>query len=175
MPNVNPRVIMGKQLITLLFIITVLMVACNRSNEVFNQYKALNDARWHRDSIVKFTYKVLDTLSKNNLYINLRNNKDYGYSNLFLIVSIDFPSNTQIVDTLEYEMANAEGKFLGSGLTDIKENKLEYKENVVFPVSGEYDISIQQAMRRGGEVDGLEYLDGVTDVGLAIEKVTVNE
>ena len=164
---------MGKPAI--IFVIMVLMVSCTRNSEVFNQYQTVNDAGWHKDSIVAFTYTALDTISKNNLYINLRNNKDYGYSNLFLIVSIDFPNNTQIVDTLEYGMADAEGKFLGSGFTDIKENKLEYKENVVFPVPGDYNISIQHAMRKGGEVNGLDFLDGITDVGLAIEKVTVNE
>jgi gliding motility-associated lipoprotein GldH len=112
----------------------------------------------------------IDTLNKNNIYINLRNNKDYEFSNLFLIVGIKFPNNYQIVDTLEYEMTTPEGRFLGAGISDVKENKLEYKSNVNFPVVGDYDFQIQHAMRKSRTVDGIEYLNGITDVGLRIEK-----
>ena len=129
----------------------------------------VND-QWHKDSIINFTINSIDTISKNNIYINLRNNKDYEFSNLFLIVGIKFPNNYQIVDTLEYEMTSLEGRFLGTGISDIKENKLEYKTNVVFPVKGEYNISVQQAMRKSRDVDGIVNLKGITDVGIQIEK-----
>ena len=101
----------------------------------------------------------------------MRNNKTYEYSNLFLIVGIDFPNNYQIIDTLEYEMTTPEGRFLGTGISDVLENKLEYKTNVNFPVSGNYTIHVQHAMRKSQEIEGLTYLNGVTDVGIKIEKI----
>jgi len=128
------------------------------------------DDQWHKDSIINFTINSIDTISKNNIYINLRNNKDYEFSNLFLIVGIKFPNNYQIVDTLEYEMTSLEGRFLGTGISDIKENKLEYKTSVVFSVKGEYNISVQQAMRKSRDVEGIVNLKGITDVGIQIEK-----
>ena len=67
-------------------------------------------------------------------------------------------------------MTSLEGRFLGTGISDIKENKLEYKTNVVFPVKGEYNISVQQAMRKSRDVDGIVNLKGITDVGIQIEK-----
>lgn len=156
--------------IILFFIVIISISSCSK-NTVFNQFKNIKNAEWHKDSIIHFTVNSLDTISKNNIYINLRNNKDYDFSNLFLIVGIKFPNNYQVVDTLEYEMTSPEGRFLGTGITDIKENKLEYKTNVNFPAKGDYIISIQQAMRKTRDVEGLEYLDGITDVGLQIEKV----
>ena len=173
MPNVNHQGKMRNIFIVLLLAGAIL--SCTDKNIVFDKYQSIPDAQWNRDSIIHFSFSPIDTISKNNIYINLRNNHNYGYSNLFLIVQIDFPNATQVVDTLEYEMADAEGKFLGTGFTDIKENKLEYKQNVVFPVKGIYGISIQQAMRKSGEVEGLEYLDGVSDIGLEIEKVRSDE
>jgi len=133
------------------------------------------NSEWHKDSIVSFEFNPIDTISKNNIFINLRNNNDYTYSNLFLIVGIDFPNNYKVVDTLEYEMADVEGKFLGEGLTDLKENKLEFKTNVNFPSTGTYNISIQQAMRKSGDVEGIETLKGVVDVGIQIEKMNTND
>jgi gliding motility-associated lipoprotein GldH len=142
---------------------------------VFEQYKNIADSEWHKDSIVNFQINLLDTLGKNNVYVSLRNNKDYEFSNLFLIVGIKFPNNYQIVDTLEYEMTNAEGKFLGDGFTDLKENQLEYKTNVNFPTTGNYTISVQHAMRKSGEENGINFLEGITDVGLQIEKIIKND
>ena len=148
----------------------VLLTSCSK-NQVFDRYKSIADAGWHKDSIIQFELNPVDTTSRNNLYVQLRNTKDYKYSNLFLIVGIDFPDATRIVDTLEYEMADAEGHFLGSGLTDLKENKLEYKTNVIFPKTGTYTVGIQHAMRRSGAVMGITNLEGISDVGLRIEKV----
>ena len=149
------------------------LVSCTNS-AIFDTYKPISKAQWHKDSIVNFSFSPIDTISKNNVYLNIRNNNDYPYSNLFLIVGIQFPNNDKVVDTLEYEMTNAEGKFLGSGFTDLKENKLEYKTHVKFPITGTYTISVQHAMRKSGEVNGIELLDGITDVGLQIEKITTN-
>lgn len=160
--------------IILLTAISFLIISCSNT-AVFDEYKSVLNAEWHKDSIINLKFKPSDTISRNNLFINLRNNNDYQYSNLFLIVDIVFPNNTSIKDTLEYEMTDTQGKFLGSGLTDLKENKLEYKTNVVFPISGEYNINIQQAMRKSGAVDGIERLEGIIDVGIRIEKIETND
>lgn len=156
--------------ILLAFVVISYMVACN-NNVVYNQYVPIKDNQWHKDSIISFNFYSADTVSKNNVYVTLRNNKDYEFSNLFLIVGIKFPNNYQVVDTLEYEMTSRDGRFLGTGMTDIKENKLEYKTNVTFSLIGDYDISVQQAMRRTREIEGLNALKGITDVGLQIEKL----
>jgi len=160
--------------ILLLLSMLVFITSCN-SNVVFDDYQSLSNNQWHKDSIINFKFYPVDTISRNNLFINLRNNNNYDYSNLFLIVDINFPNNTSIVDTLEYEMTDAQGKFLGEGLSDLKDNVLEYKANVIFPLIGEYNINVQQAMRKSGAVEGIENLDGITDVGLRIEKIKTND
>ncbi len=141
------------------------------NNLIFDDYKSINNSKWHKDSIIKFNVNSIDTLSKNNIYVNIRNNKTYEFSNLFLIVGIHFPDNYQIVDTLEYEITDSDGRFLGVGISDILENKLEYKTNVTFPVKGNYQIQVQHAMRKSQNVGGLVYLNGIEDVGVAIEKI----
>ena len=157
-----------------IIIVSLITLSCNDST-VFDIYKPISKTQWHKDSIISFDFNPIDTISTNSIYINLRNNNDYQYSNLFLIVGIDFPNNFSVIDTLEYEMADVEGKFLGSGFTDLKENKLEYKSNVVFPITGTYNISVQHAMRKSGDIEGISLLQGITDVGLRIEKNIINE
>jgi gliding motility-associated lipoprotein GldH len=68
-------------------------------------------------------------------------------------------------------MTDASGIFLGSGFSEIKQNKLFYKERKVFPVSGNYSLTIEHAMRKNGEMKAVEQLYGVQDVGFSIEKI----
>lgn len=148
--------------------LVLLLVSCDKKR-VFDEYKAINGS-WKKDSIVSFSFDQKDTVSKYNLFINVRNNNSYPYNNMFLIVQLQQPGTKLTkVDTLEYQMANPDGSLLGDGFTDIKESKLWYKENVKFPKAGKYTVSIQQAVRKSGEVPGVEELDGVTDVGFRIE------
>ncbi len=155
----------------ILFFIVIISISSCSNNMKFDEYKSIENDKWHKDTIINFIVSSNDTISKSNININIRNNKDYEFSNLFLIVGIKFPNNYQIIDTLEYEMTTPEGHFLGTGFSDIKENKLEYKTNVIFPVKGDYKISVQQAMRKTKDIDGLVYLNGITDVGVQIEKI----
>lgn len=139
------------------------------TNRIYDNYKSVS-RQWNKDSIITFKVSPPDSINAYNVFINLRNNKDYKYSNLFLIVSTKFPNGKVIKDTLEYRMAEPSGEFLGTGFTDLKENKLWYKEKVVFNESGDYVFTIQHAMRENGKVDGINNLEGITDVGLRIEK-----
>ncbi|TVZ56230.1 protein involved in gliding motility GldH [Lutibacter sp. Hel_I_33_5] len=153
--------------ITLLLVVG--FVSCD-SKAVFDRYISLENAVWKNNKPAEFQFTISDTISKHNLFINLRNNNDYEFSNLYLITTLNLPDNTKIIDTLEYEMADASGQFLGNGFTEIKENKLFYKEQKVFQNSGEYSVEISQAMRKNGAVNSLENLLGISDVGFRIEK-----
>ena len=140
--------------------------SCDR-NRVFDEYKSLSG--WNKDSLVRFELENIDSSRVYDLFINIRNNSEYQYSNLFLITEIKFPQGKVISDTLEYEMTKPNGEWLGTGFGDVKENKLWYKENVKFDEPGKYKVTIQQAMRKNGEVDGIQELEGITDVGFRIE------
>ncbi|WP_452598127.1 gliding motility lipoprotein GldH [Pontimicrobium sp. MEBiC01747] len=150
----------------------VCFLSCD-SNSIFDEYKTVPNV-WNKNDVVSFNIQVPDTTSAHNLFVNVRNTKDYKYSNLFLIVEMDFPHGKIIKDTLEYKMADPNGKLLGTGISSVKENKLWYKEGVVFNESGEYTVKIQHAMRKNGEVNGIEDLEGVTDIGFRIETLTQN-
>lgn len=144
----------------------ILLFSCDKKR-VFDQYKSVGSA-WHKDSIVTFNLPVLDSTKKYNLFVNLRDNNNYPFNNLFLIVAIEMPNGFTKVDTLEYEMAAKDGTLLGNGFTDIKESKLFYKADVKF--RGHYKVHIKQAVRQSGKIPGVQELEGITDVGFRIEQ-----
>lgn len=151
--------------------IVLIVIACN-SNQEFDEYKTISNADWHNKDTVLFNFNTSDTISSKNLFINIRNNGAYKYSNLFLITEILAPNQFATIDTLEYEMADATGNFLGQGFSDLKENKLFFKENYTFKKAGNYQIKIIHAMRKVNETDGIDFLEGVSSVGFRVEKVT---
>ena len=138
---------------------------------VYDQYKSIENHEWYSENNLEFIVSNSDTISLKNVFINIRNNKNYEFNSIFLIAKMEFPSGYKVVDTLEYEMTDAYGNWLGSGITDIKENILFYKENVIFSEKGDYIFNVQQATRSVSDIEGKNPLQGITDVGLRIEKV----
>ena len=151
---------------SLLLLVAILFFSCDKKR-VFDEYKSVGNA-WHKDSIVSFNLPELDSTKRYNLFINLRDNNNYQYNNLFLIVALEKANGFTKVDTLEYQMADADGSLLGNGFSDIKESKLYYKENVEF--KGKYKVHIKQAVRETGKIPGVIALEGITEIGLRIEK-----
>jgi gliding motility-associated lipoprotein GldH len=156
--------------VSILFFLLLFCFASCDKNRVFDEYQSVGNA-WNRDSIITFTLPKLEHSKKYNLFVNVRDNNDYPFDNLFLIVSLEQPNKKVLVDTLEYKMANPDGTLMGDGFTDIKENKLFYKANFGFPIKGTYKIHIQQAVRQTGKVAGIENLKGITEVGFRIESI----
>ncbi len=143
-------------------------ISCD-SNLVFDVYKSVPN-KWHKDSIIEFNITPPDSITPYNLFVNIRNTSDYKYSNLFLIVEMNFPNGKVVNDTLEYLMTKPNGAFLGTGFSDVKENKLWYKEDMIFSETGDYKVKIQHAMRENGNIKGVENLEGITDIGFRIEQ-----
>ncbi len=149
-------------------LMAILLFSCDKKR-VFDQYKSVGD-RWEKDSIINFNIDQADTLKKYNLFLNIRNNDDYEFNNLFLIIAIEHPDGLTKIDTMQYEMANPDGSLMGQGFWHIKENKLFFKEKYQFKKAGNYKISIQQAVRKTGKIQGQQYLNGISEVGFRIEK-----
>jgi gliding motility-associated lipoprotein GldH len=87
----------------------------------------------------------------------------YKYSNLFVLFTIQGPKEKAETQRLEFKLAEADGKWLGSGLGDIFSNQIKVMENVKFPRKGVYSFSVEQNMRDNP-------LLGIEDIGVRVEK-----
>jgi gliding motility-associated lipoprotein GldH len=153
-----------RRLRTILFFITLVcagLIACNRG-VVYHDYRTIEDASWHMDSVLHYEVVVDDSISLNNLFINIRNNTEYPYSNLYLFVTTEFPNGHMTRDTIECILADKDGMWLGSGSGKIKDNKIMLQQGLRFPLRGSYHIYLEQAMRK-------KILIGIEDIGFSIE------
>ena len=136
--------------------------SCDRS-KVFDLYKEVDSQGWDVTDTIGF--KVEIDSQENGLYntfIGLRNNNDYLYANIFFFVDVEYPSGLHRIDTLQYILAAPDGKWLGSGVGEIKYNLLKFKENEIMQ-SGLYKYKIVHGMRD-------DLLIGIEDIGLRIER-----
>jgi len=153
-----------------LLLLFLFFTSCDKK-QFYSEYKEL-DGSWKKSDTLRFTFEQKDTINPYNLFLNVRNNNDYPFNNMYLIVSLREPGKkpTIKIDTLEYQMADVDGTLLGEGFTDVKESKLWYLENYVFNRIGNYKVEVVQAVRATGEVNGVAELKGITELGLRIEK-----
>jgi len=154
-----------------------LFVSCDE-NSIIDKYVSLDNNIFKASEPIEFTFSVKDTVATNKVYIQLRNNNHFQYSNLFLITELQTPNGFIKVDTLEYEMADPRGNFLGKGMSGMVENILCYTQKCMpttFENKGEYLFKIRHAMRESGKAKGIENLEGITDIGLRIEKNSKND
>ena len=151
-------------------LLSLLLIACGQSGDTADTI-AINSEGWQVKDLAIFELPRLDSLATYNAYITVRNNNKYPFSNLFLIVSLQHPYGKTAVDTLEYKMARPDGSWLGAGIGNVKENKLFFKQNLIFNEAGNYTLHISHAVRNNGEPQGVSKLEGITDIGYSLETV----
>jgi len=148
--------------IIILVFMAGVFVSCN-SNTFYNQNVEIPTQGWDKNNAAVLSFSIDDSLSNFNFELNIRNTTNYRYSNLYIFLITEFPNGNVSRDTIECILANKQGKWLGKGWGDIKENHITLKSGLRFPLTGNYRFSIQQAMR-------VDTLMGIHDVGLSLVK-----
>lgn len=139
------------------------LVGCD-SAKVYEEYIEVENNNWLKENVASFEFDVTDTVSKHNLYLNVRNTGDYAFNNLYLFISLQGPNGNMLKDTVNCELADKSGKWLGKGIGDLWDIQIPYVGGFKFAQSGKYTVSMEQGMRVN------KGLEGITDVGLRVEK-----
>ncbi len=156
---------MGRKnsVITLIIVLYLIISICSCiDRNQFAENRTITNEKWGSGQIIRFEYENNDTLQVKNVFINLRHSNQYPYSNIYFFVTTLAPNGMSIRDTVEYMLADNNGKWLGSGIGNLHSIQLAYKRNVRFGQQGKYIFYIQHGMRE-------TILEGVTDIGLLIE------
>lgn len=145
-----------------LFILIILLLTSCRPDAVVNATTPIKDGAWAFTDQRKLTVEIQDTLTPHNFFLLVRHGANYQYSNLILYFKTYYPNNTYMVDTIDCPLADESGRWFGKGLGDMLDNRIMFKRNVQFPVSGTYNFELQHAMRP-------DTIHEIYDVGLLVE------
>lgn len=145
-----------------LLIFPLVLVSCF-GTVFYEKNIAIEDGVWKKENALSYKVNIDNPKQAYNLYLNLRNGNEYPYSNLYIFMETTYPNGRSELDTLQFLLADKQGRWYGEGLGDIKSSSVMFRYKLQFPMAGEYEFELQQAMRR-------EELPGIWDVGLKVEK-----
>ena len=137
------------------------IILCSCGNNTYENYYSFPDKKWNSDSVVSFQYTISDTTKSYDLKLKVRHTVNYEFQNLFLFLC------GQKTDTVELILSKKNGKWLGSGICDVREIEHVFDKGKVFMKKGQQELKIEQAMRYGS-AEKIESLEHVLDVGLII-------
>ncbi len=153
-----------KKAVRILLFFTLLFLITNCGQAVLvDNFMEVNENAWDVSQKLKTEVVIDDTLSTFNFYINVRNTTDYANSNFFVFIKTIFPDGKIAIDTLECLLADNQGKWLGKGNSKIKDNKIMFKKDAIFPMKGKYVFEIEHAMREN-------IISGIKTIGITIEQ-----
>ncbi|MBR5777027.1 MAG: gliding motility lipoprotein GldH [Bacteroidales bacterium] len=143
--------------------IVATMVSCDLS-VFYNDNYTIKDKVWAIDDKAVFDVDVdkEDISNSYNFFVDLRNTKDYPYSNAFLFIKTIFPDGGYALDTMECPLTEASGKWLGKVSSNHVDNRFYLRKNTIFPQEGLYRFEITHALRDTNVV-------GIEHIGLRIE------
>lgn len=145
------------------FLFLLLILAGCQPGVVFDDNKNLPGNVWKSGQVIRFDVDLQDTVSIHKFYLSLRHETSYRYANLFLFIHTTYPNGREANDTVECILADPSGKWLGKGITDIRDFQVLLRRGLRFPQTGTYIFELEQAMRE-------PELTGVMDIGLRIVK-----
>ena len=140
----------------------LILQACD-PDMVYDRYMTTENGIWTWNDVGTFEIPVTDTVTLNNIYIQVRHSVDYPMSNLYMFVLLKGPSGQFVRDTVNLQLAAPDGRWIGKGTGKLRELRLLYRKQVRFSEPGTYTIYLEQAMREKGLP--------VKDVGIRIERI----
>lgn len=152
-----------KKIIAIL-VSALILASCN-PNRIYSEYKELPEMTWEMNNVVNFDVAIEDANVAYDIKIDLRTVDFYQFSNLWLYINTESPSNKVLADTMECRLYDDKGFSMSDKMKfgEVEDYEFKFKENVKFAEKGTYKFNIQHGMR-------MESLPFVREIGLIIEK-----
>ena len=158
---------LNKPLLILLTVCLFQWTACSLPSDVFEKNVAIPGQQWESSfrPVIDFTIQPEDTSSRYNVYLVLRHTDAYNFNNIWIKATVLQPGDTTVhSERYDLLLATNDKGWLGSGMDDIYEHRVQIQQQTRFARPGKYSITLEQIMRE----DPLKH---ILNVGVRIEKV----
>ena len=133
-------------------------VACSNDN-TYNKFEDINNSKWSNKDTLFFSPNIKDISKEYDIYLSVRYQKNYDFSNLWLQV---YGLEKLPFDRIEIPLFKNDGTPYGKGLKSNFTVNAAYLKGYKFKKSGTQKIAIIQNMRKNP-------LPGVMDIGIIIK------
>jgi len=138
------------------------LFSCQR-NEIYYSFQELNNGKWSQYDTLYFEIDSSSVIIGKPIQcdIELVNNTDYLYRNIWLYIQDDFSDTLYVQNERQYELCDEYGKWHGSGFGSLYQLSLSYKKDIIFKEKRNYRVRLIQGMRD-------EPLFGIEKVGIKL-------
>lgn len=148
----------------LLFSSLLWLGSCS-SMDAFEKNAEIPKHEWSYSYQPEVKFNITDTVSAYNVFVTLRHTDAYAYKNIWIYLSTRQPGDSTFhKERFELILQDQEGRWIGTGMSDIYEVRYPLFNNIRFIKQGDYSIRLQQTMRDNP-------LLHVMNAGIRIEKV----
>lgn len=134
-----------------------------KKNEIYYSFHELKSGKWSQFDTLFFEIDSTSIIIGKPIRfdIELVNNTDYPYRNIWLHVLDDFSDTVFVNNEIQYELCDEYGKWYGSGFGSLYQLSLNYKDDIVFKEKRNYRVGLIHGMRD-------EPLTGIEKVGIKL-------
>jgi gliding motility-associated lipoprotein GldH len=147
------------------FISLLCFSGCDKAR-IIDENKEIPASGWYYKNNLGFDFEIKDTNRVYSVYVNVRANNEYPFSNLFIMLHQRTPSNKDTSFRRELTLIDPNGKWLGKGLGDLFDFQIPVMERVRFKEKGLYHFDVAQNMR-------LDTLPHIMAAGMRVEDVAL--
>tara|TARA_Y100001980_G_C14528322_1_gene304014 strand:- start:642 stop:1121 length:480 start_codon:yes stop_codon:yes gene_type:complete len=142
----------------------VLILSCKGEDTLYSSHIETKGA-WLKNKPVKASLEINE--GPIDIYLVLKLNEDYPFSNIYLISSISNP-DLKITDTIYFKFDYSENKSLLSRQMRIKTFKIPIYKNM--NLNEKTSVEISHAVRFIDSTEPVMKLEGILDVGILVNK-----
>ncbi|MBX2817058.1 MAG: gliding motility lipoprotein GldH [Saprospiraceae bacterium] len=146
----------------LLVVILLGLVSCQEA-PFFSQEHVLNEAGWNHEEPVTFTFAVVDTSLRYDLFLDIDHSEEYAYENVYAKTITTYPDGEEKEQMLPINLANKAGQWYGKCLGASCKARVALQENAFFDQLGSHSIAFEQFTRNNP-------LEGLVSLRLVVEQ-----
>ena len=148
----------------ILITLFVLILSCKDKGTLYSSHIETKGA-WLKNEPLKASLEINE--GPIDIYLILKLNEDYPFSNIYLLSSISTP-NLKITDTISFKFDYSQNKSLLSRQMRIKTFKIPIYKNM--NINEKTLVEISHAVRFIDSTEPVIKLEGILDVGILVNK-----
>lgn len=153
----------NKGMLLILGVVAMISITACDPNRLYETNTVIANEKWSYDDIKSYTVDVKDTVTRYNIYINVRHSFQFDWRNLYVQVGTTMPDGRKIEKRVNLPLCESDGKWYGSCLGDNCDLPVMIQHDAKFPMPGRYTFTLRQDMRSNPLVN-------IKSVGLRVEK-----
>lgn len=148
-----------KRILFILLALVVISQACT-SDHVFQEFESIPKSSWKYTDTINFYPEIKDIHKKYDIYIAVRYDKSYEFSNMWLKV---YGLGEQDFERIDVPLFKKDGSPYGKGLLSNYTVQAGYLKAYTFKKSGKNKVQFVQNMRKNP-------INGILDIGLIVKE-----